>query len=51
MDEHEIDEEALDEAIGKAVEETDLPPTQKDEQQFINIPSPITPINPIKLPE
>ena len=34
----------------KAEDNADLPPAQKDEQQFINIPSPISPINPIKLP-
>ena len=32
--------------MGKA----DLPPVKKDEQQFINVPSPIAPINPIQLP-
>lgn len=34
----------------KAEDNADLPPAQKDKQQFINIPSPISPINPIKLP-
>jgi chemotaxis protein MotB len=34
----------------KAADDADLTPAQKDEQQFINIPSPISPINPIKLP-
>jgi chemotaxis protein MotB len=33
-----------------AGDKADLPPVRKDEQQFINIPSPISPINPIKLP-
>jgi chemotaxis protein MotB len=33
-----------------AGDKADLPPARKDEQQFINIPSPISPINPIKLP-
>jgi len=28
----------------------DLPPAHKNDQQFINIPSPIAPINPIKVP-
>ena len=34
----------------KASHKADLPPPQKSDQQFINIPSPITPINPIQLP-
>jgi chemotaxis protein MotB len=34
----------------KAADDAGIPPAQKDEQQFINIPSPISPINPIKLP-
>jgi len=34
----------------KAGHKADLPPAQKNDQQFINIPSPIAPINPIQLP-
>jgi chemotaxis protein MotB len=34
----------------KASHKADLPPAQKSDQQFINIPSPIAPINPIQLP-
>ena len=34
----------------KTSHKADLPPPQKSDQQFINIPSPITPINPIQLP-
>ena len=34
----------------KAARRSDRPPAQKDKQQFISVPSPIAPINPIKLP-
>ncbi len=34
----------------KARSKADLPPVQKSDPQFINIPSPIVPINPIQLP-
>jgi len=34
----------------KAKREADSPPAEKSDQQFINVPSPIAPINPIKLP-
>jgi len=50
-------EEVKSEPVKKARSEpkkerhkTDLPPAQKSDQQFINIPSPIVPINPIQLP-
>ena len=34
----------------KTTHKADSPPAQKNDQPFINIPSPITPINPIQLP-
>lgn len=34
----------------KETNKADLPPANKDEKQFINIPSPISPINPIQMP-
>jgi len=34
----------------KPAHKADLPPAKKDEQQFNNIPSPISPITPIKMP-
>ncbi len=34
----------------KTTHKVDSPPAQKNDQPFINIPSPITPINPIQLP-
>jgi len=34
----------------KTSHKADLPPAQKSDQQFINIPSPIAPINPIQVP-
>jgi len=34
----------------KTTRKADSPPAQKNDQSFINIPSPITPINPIQLP-
>jgi len=37
-------------APSKATRKADLPPARKNEKQFIDVPSPIAPISPIKLP-
>lgn len=37
-------------ASSKATRKADLPPAKENEKQFINIPSPISPISPIGLP-
>jgi chemotaxis protein MotB len=37
-------------APGKAARQADLPPSRKNEKQYIDVPSPIAPISPIKLP-